>query len=212
MAIDNGKYTMFLNFREAQIDLQKTKLDYDAFKMSDINLPIIVVNFFIAIVIVIVLYPVADGVLKENPHRFLYLPFFFATLLCVAVIILCRLISLSFEYNIRILQRFYQYFTTSVQKYGHLMNNGFIILGTLSAGLFFFVHVLEDTHDCPDSNDLFGCKDSLKGHNLSPSAESIFRLILNVIIVIFFQSLINCSRFSIAFSWMLRYLYIYINI
>jgi hypothetical protein len=205
MAIDNGMYTLFLNFKEAQINLGQKKLDYDAFKMSDFNLPIILVNFCIAILVAIVLYPVADGVLKKNPHRFLYLGFFFATLLCVAVIILNRLILLSYEYNIRILQKFYQHSTTFVKsKYWHLIDDSLIILGSISAGLFFFVHLLEETYDCPHSNLIFSCKDSLAGHTLPPSAESIFRLILNMIIVLFFQSLTNCSRFSIVLAWIIR--------
>ena len=141
---DGSMYTRTLAFSDADFQTRQIKLDYFAFKSSDLNFPMVTLIFFFGCTIFVLRFHFETNwlLLFRNP---LYTTSFIATLLvliCMVIIVFNRLTLLSYRYNIKYLQRFHKSMISLMKtRYGQLADDGVLLFATISTAMYLLAKI-----------------------------------------------------------------------
>ena len=145
---DGSMYTRTLAFSDADFQTRQIKLDYFAFKSSDLNFPMVTLVFFFGCTIFVLRFYFESNwlLLFRNP---LYTTSFIATLLvliCMVIIVFNRLTLLSYRYNIKYLQRFHKSMISLMKtRYGQLADDGVLLFATISTAMYLLAIVMQES-------------------------------------------------------------------
>ena len=145
---DDSMYTRTLAFSDADFQTKQIKLDYFAFKSSDLNFPMVTLVFFFGCTIFVLRFDFESNwlLIFRNPF---YTTSFIASLLvliCMVIIVFNRLTLLSYRYNIKYLQRFHKCMISLMKtRYGQLADDGVLLFATISTATYLLAIVMQES-------------------------------------------------------------------
>ena len=134
----DSMYTRTLSFSDKDFLTKQIKLDYFAFKSSDLNFPMVTFIFFFGVTFFLLRFEFIDNNAHfKDPCYIIALITTMMTAFCMTILVFNRLTLLSFRYNIKCLQKYHKSMISLMKtRYGQLADDGVLIFGVISTALF----------------------------------------------------------------------------
>lgn len=144
----DSMYTRCLGFSDQDFMTKQIKLDYFAFKASDLNFPMVIFIFIFGCIFILIRFDYAQGwVFDKNPLYVAALVTSLLSALCMATIVFNRLTLLSYKYNVTCLQRFHRPMVRLMKtRYGQLADDGVLLFCAMSGALYLLATVVFPTY------------------------------------------------------------------
>ena len=133
----DSMYTRSLGFNDTDFQTKQIKLDYFAFKSSDLNFPMVTSICFIGIASFFSFTFRNIDHRREESYKSAAASTIILAAVCMLIIVMNRLTLLSFKYNIKSLQRFHKPMILLMKtRYGQLADDGVVLFCAITAALY----------------------------------------------------------------------------
>lgn len=140
----DAMYTRCLGFADEDFLTKQIKLDYFAFKASDLNFPMVIFIFIFGSFLLLFRFNYAQQ--WRVDQNSMYVAALITSILagvCMVAIVLNRLILLSYKYNMSCLQHLHRPMIQLMKtQYGQLADDGVLLFCAVSGALFLLAAVL----------------------------------------------------------------------
>ena len=203
---DEGQYDIFLNICDPDLmaDQQVIRKNYLAFKRSDSNVPFMIFFFLCGVFFMGTGFVWSNDIhtYRQYPTAMLTIIFGILAAFCLLWVTLNRVVLLSFQYNIIILQRFHKFVSNLRNSpYGQWPDNGAMLFAVLCTGFYLVnISLMDVCH--PDmvvyngSNNHVACSSSVE-----PPPESFVLSMVTIVVLQIFAR--GVRRTAVVCSWII---------
>jgi hypothetical protein len=140
----DAMYTRCLGFSDEDFMTKQIKLDYFAFKASDLNFPMVIFIFIFGLFLLLLRFNYAQG--WRVGQNSMYVAALVTSILagvCMVAIVFNRLTLLSYKYNVKCLQQLHRPMIQLMKtQYGQVADDGVLLFCAISGALYLLAAVL----------------------------------------------------------------------